>query len=87
MILEQNTNLVTSFAYHNWTCYANFNRYPPLLADIKEILKTFHNPPLMGKPGEEGGLDVCIIPGSQEGITKVRLPPNTDWSQALQIDT
>ncbi|ELU04387.1 hypothetical protein CAPTEDRAFT_156025 [Capitella teleta] len=41
-----------------------------LLKFLKEMQKTLHNPPTFDRPPDEGGLDVCVTTGSQDGICK-----------------
>ena len=38
---------------------------------LKEFQKHAHNPPTMGRPAEDGGMDLCMTNGVQEGLGKV----------------
>ena len=38
---------------------------------LKEFQKQTHHPPTMKRSAEEGGLDLCMTNGVQEGLGKV----------------
>ncbi|KAM6440431.1 kynurenine/alpha-aminoadipate aminotransferase, mitochondrial isoform 2-T3 [Liasis olivaceus] len=44
---------------------------PELLSWLKELQKSFHNPPTVDYSPQEGQMEMCITTGSQEGLCKV----------------
>ncbi|KAM3831267.1 kynurenine/alpha-aminoadipate aminotransferase, mitochondrial isoform 3-T5 [Vipera latastei] len=44
---------------------------PELLSWLKDLQKTFHNPPTVDYSPQEGQMEMCITTGSQEGLCKV----------------
>ena len=51
-------------------CFHIF-RMTELVGWLKEFQKEAHNPPTMNQPADQGGLDLCMTSGVQEGLGKV----------------
>uniref|UniRef100_A0A8C5NFJ4 Aminotransferase class I/classII large domain-containing protein n=1 Tax=Gouania willdenowi TaxID=441366 RepID=A0A8C5NFJ4_GOUWI len=51
--------------------YSASNGIPELLTWMKNLQKNLHNPPTASYSPENGGMDVCVTTGSQEGLCKV----------------
>lgn len=50
--------------------YGPTQGYPPLVAWLKDMMSTLHNPPTVNRRSFEGGMELCITPGCQDAICK-----------------
>ncbi|XP_053716611.1 kynurenine/alpha-aminoadipate aminotransferase, mitochondrial isoform X2 [Synchiropus splendidus] len=51
--------------------YSASSGIPELLTWMKNLQKSLHSPPTAAYQPEEGGMDMCVTTGSQEGLCKV----------------
>lgn len=50
--------------------YGATNGFSDLLGFLKKLQKSLHNPPNFTWKAEKGGIDICVTPGSQDGLLK-----------------
>ena len=62
----------------NWVIYIGHGLFPlfggshgELLQWLRELQSTLHKPPTLDRKPEDGGMDMCVTTGSQDGICKV----------------
>ena len=61
-----------SVIFESFDCL-NRDRITDLIAWLKTLQKTLHNPPTFDRSPDDGGTDICITPGSMDGIGKVSI--------------